>query len=174
MLNEEAINSYQIRQLEYDREYCRDIHNLPVSRKLTHIVLHLTKYLNHLIVPPITESLSTQAIINSFIVATSAANVLQLRLTNKITLLEGEFSSLTFTEQYVSLLASLAKACEACDHQEDYPTRVVWEDIIAEFVSLLSTEAAHRDIDLISEAENKLTLIEHNHFIHNLYYNTSC
>jgi hypothetical protein len=167
------IYEYQITQLKHDKAYHREIWVLGVVRGMNHVVLHLMKYLARLGSFSIPDSKNKQAFVDSFIMIVSAGNLLNLSFSKLI------YSSSTedhacrfdgdFIKDYIDLLAEMAKACEATDHQEDYPIRVVWNNSVEKFFVLLVLEAEKRGINIVTEARNRLLEVESSHALNEIF-----
>lgn len=165
-ISDEGLNAYQRRQINHDYVYHHEICVLDISRRMNHVTLHLAKYLNPLSSLPISEPENNKAFIDSFIMIVSASTLLNISLVEELRIEEENRRS--FIENYIQLLSSLAKACEATDHQEDYPIRVVWNKTIRKFFRLLVHEATSRNISLLTEANRRLDCVESNHPLNNI------
>ena len=131
-----SLNAYQARQLKHDRTYHREIWSLGVSRGMKHVALHLIKYLANLSALPVSSNENKRALIDSFIMIISAGNLLNFPFCAVLDVSSSpseETLDDSFVDEYIRLLAEMAKACEATDHQEDYPIRAVWNRNLKSF-----------------------------------------
>ena len=166
------VNAYQARQLKHDRTYHREIWNLGVVRGMNHIALHLIKYLSPLYSLPVSDKSNRKSLIDAFIMVVSAGNLLNLslgRFLETCSYYPEERWDEDFIGRYIRLLSDIAKACEATDHQEDYPIRDVWNRSFQCFFILLLMEAEKRNIDIIKEASNRLVEVENNHGLNEIF-----
>lgn len=159
-ISTEGLNAYQRLQMKHDEIYHHEIFVLGVSRRMNHIALHLTKYLGSLTSLPISTAENKKAFIDAFIMVVSASNLLGICLARDLEIDEEANINGSFIERYIQLLAELAKACEASDHQEDYPIRATWNKNIRKFFSLLVREADSRNISLLETASQRLASVE--------------
>ena len=159
----EELKAYQLLQMEHDKIYHSEIVVLGISRRMSHVVLHLIKYLDPLCSTPSTCSSNKKAFIDSFIMIISASNTLGIPLFFNLEIEETNNNGVGFISEYIQILAKLAKACEATDHQEDYPIRAVWNNNIKSFFCLLLNESKVRKINILEEAKNRLASVERTH-----------
>ena len=130
--------------------------------------LHLAKYLGALSQDSDSDAYR-RVFVDSFIMIASASNILALRMSDWIEGLNpdcSELKSSEYTQQYISALSSLAKACDATDHIENFPMNVTWKNSIVEFLRLTISRAYATEVQLISEAITRLDSIESEHGLH--------
>lgn len=164
----DSLSSYQFFQRQHDLAYHHDIMVLGISRQMSHVTLHLIKYLNALSSKHMSDPENKRSFVDSFIMTISASNLLGISL-SKIDLLEPVcLSDESFISVYIKILSDLAKACEASDHQEDYPIRQVWHTSIKKFFRLLMQESIRREILILDEAVSRLEYIERKHSLYNI------
>lgn len=163
LISTEGLNAYQRLQMKHDEIYHHEIFALGVSRRMNHVALHLIKYLGSLSSLPVSASENRRAFIDAFIMVVSASNLLGISLARDLAIEEANNIDGTFINEYIQLLAELAKACEATDHQEDYPIRATWNKNIRKFFSLLVREATSRNVSLLEEASCRLASVERKH-----------
>lgn len=168
LISTEELNSYQRLQMKHDEIYHYEILALGVSRRMNHVALHLIKYLGSLSSLPVSAAENKRAFIDAFIMVVSASNLLGISLAKDLIIDEVNSINRTFIDEYIQLLAELAKACEATDHQEDYPIRATWNKNIRKFFSLLVSEANSRDISLLKEASKRLASVESKHSLNEI------
>lgn len=163
LISTEELNSYQRLQMKHDEIYHHEIFALGVSRRMNHVALHLIKYLGSLSSLPVSAAENKKAFVDAFIMVVSASNLLGISLARDLVVNETNNLSQTFTDEYIQLLAELAKACEATDHQEDYPIRATWNKNIRKFFLLLVRESKFRNVSLLEEASRRLASVERKH-----------
>ena len=164
----EELNAYQRLQMKHDEIYHHEIFAQGVSRRMNHVALHLIKYLGSLSSLPVSAAENKKAFVDAFIMVVSASNLLGISLARDLVVNETNNLSQTFIDEYIQLLAELAKACEATDHQEDYPIRATWNKNIRKFFSLLVSEANSRDISLLKEASKRLASVKSKHSLNEI------
>lgn len=163
LISTEKLNAYQRLQMKHDEVYHPEIVALGVSRRMNHIALHLIKYLGSLSSLPISAPENKKALIDSFIMIVSASNLLGIPLAKDLETNTANDTYETFINVYIQLLAELAKACEATDHQEDYPIRATWNKTIRKFFLLIVREASSRSISILEDASCRLVSVERKH-----------
>ena len=163
VISTERLNAYQSLQMKHDEVYHPEIVALGVSRRMNHIVLHLIKYLGSLCTLPISAPENKKALIDSFIMIVSASNLLGIPLAKDLEIDIANDTNEIFINVYIQLLAELAKACEATDHQEDYPIRATWNKNIRKFFLLIVREASSRNISILEDASYRLVSVERKH-----------
>nr|WP_290222523.1 hypothetical protein [Trichocoleus desertorum] len=171
IVSTEALNAYQCLQMKHDEIYHHEILVLGISRRMNHVALHLIKYLGSLTSTPISAEKNRRAFIDAFIMVVSASNLLGISLEKELVIEEiNTNSNESFIFGYIQLLAELAKACEATDHQEDYPIRATWNKNTKSFFRLLMHEAVSRNISIIEEAIQRITEVEKKHPLNNILW----
>ncbi|MEM6256360.1 MAG: hypothetical protein AAF821_25895, partial [Cyanobacteria bacterium P01_D01_bin.156] len=113
-----------------------------------------------------------KALIDSFIMTISAGNLLNLDFSQHLDAIEKQRKEQTeqnFINEYIYLLSKLAKACEATDHQEDYPVRQVWHKNLESFLALLLAEADKRNLEIFEASSQRLQEVEQSHSLKNIF-----
>jgi hypothetical protein len=169
LISTKSLNSYQRLQMKHDEIYHHEILVLGIARRMNHVVLHLIKYLAPLSSFPVSAPENRKAFIDTFIMIVSASNLLGISLARNLETSEEDNATEIFINQYVQLLAELAKACEATDHQEDYPIRLTWNKNVQKFFLLLLQEAASRNISIVEEASHRLASVESKHSLDHIF-----
>jgi hypothetical protein len=169
LISTEKLNTYQSLQLKHDEVYHHEIFVLGISRRMNHVALHLIKYLAPLSSLPISAPENKKAFIDAFIMVVSASNLLGISLANNLVINEFTNSSQDFINTYIQLLAELSKACEATDHQEDYPIRATWNKNIRKFFILIIREADFRSISILEEATHRLNSVKRKHSLDHIF-----
>ncbi|MDZ8184350.1 MAG: hypothetical protein RMX96_05725 [Nostoc sp. ChiSLP02] len=168
LISTEELNAYQRLQMKHDEIYHHEIVVLDISRRMNHIALHLVKYLGILSSIPISAAENNRAFIDSFIMIVSASNLLGIYLAKELLIDKINSINGNFIDEYILLLAELAKACEATDHQEDYPIRATWNRNIRKFFYLLLREAHSRNISILEESRRRLASVEIKHSLNDI------
>jgi hypothetical protein len=121
---------------------------------LTHFALHFAKYQGILVSATSDEDkkLRHRILVDSFIIALAAANGLGIKLAewrqDSTQKLSERSSYGALLGAYVSTVGRIAKACEALDHNESYPSWAVLEESITVLTGTIRAFAAHEGIDL--------------------------
>ncbi len=155
-------NKLQEKQQQHDLIYHQDILVLGTHERVKHLVLHFAKYLGKFTENP--SSVEEQLVSTDFMICSiSLANVLNIRLSE----VEANNSTLEYTTEMLlknitCIVGKLAKACEALDHVEDYPSRSTLEQSLESLVSCLISLSKNKKIDLNSEIPKRLNDIELN------------
>ncbi|WP_207714278.1 hypothetical protein [Scytonema sp. UIC 10036] len=168
LISTEELNAYQRLQMKHDEIYHHEIIALGISRRMNHIALHLVKYLGILSSLPVSAPENSRAFIDSFIMIVSASNLLGISLAKELVIDGINSIDGNFIDEYIQLLAELAKACEATDHQEDYPIRSTWNKNIRKFFFLLVREAHSRNISILEESSRRLASVERKHSLNDI------
>ena len=168
LISTEELNAYQRLQMKHDEIYHPEIVALGISRRMNHIALHLVKYLGILSSLPVSAEENRRVFIDSFIMIVSASNLLGIYLAEELVIDEINYIDGNFLDEYIWLLAELAKACEATDHQEDYPIRATWNKNIRRFFFLLVREAHSRNISILEESSRRLAAVEIKHSLNDI------
>lgn len=143
---EETLFKLQLKQAKHDECYHKEIWSLDISRKCAHMALHFSKYaskIGYFIFADSPEQ-GHQHIVDSIIIATSTANILNSSIYKKILTEKERFENNTIDELSHSILTSIdfkkpsekayelsilisleagkiSKAIESIDHLEDIP-----------------------------------------------------
>ncbi|MGF1987117.1 MAG: hypothetical protein RMY62_004555 [Nostoc sp. ZfuVER08] len=168
LISTEELNAYQRLQMNHDEIYHHEIVALDICRRMNHIALHLVKYLGILSSLPVSAPENNRAFVDSFIMIVSASNLLGIYLAKELMNDEIKCIDTNFIDEYIRLIAELAKACEATDHQEDYPIRATWNRNIRKFFFLLLREADSRNISILEESRRRLASVEIKHSLNDI------
>ena len=165
-----TLKEYQAFQLKHDQQYHPEILYLGVARHMNHVALHLVKYLSRFFSYEPHDPEYRQALVDSYIMVVTAANLLSIDLSQTL----GEAASATsdqpsFKKAFILLLGDLAKACEATDHQEDFPIRKTWARVVTALFELLSMEAKQLRLEIIHDATIRLQAVEGRHGLSNIF-----
>ena len=171
----------QRRQHEHDLRVHQDVFYLPYPDRIRHLTFHLAKYAGRLAREPVTAAEVSRTIVDAFIVALSAADVLKINCATAMakwadpgahrTLIElgralsvGDNAPGNVPERYFRALADIAgrmaKACESLDHMEPVPYREVLSTALIDLCRATLTAAAPLDLDLMTEIPQRWQEIE--------------
>lgn len=172
----------QWQQRQHDIAYHADIWALPPARSLTHMTLHQTKYMGALaavlvgsdaqavrkiLTDAFAITLATANILNQDLreIATGAATMVDLDalgcvLARTEKLGVNVFDHADVLRHYAMTCGKMAKACEAFDHAEDYPSRKILAECNADLCRMLVTLAAARNIDLHGAYQARMAAVE--------------
>lgn len=169
----------QHRQRAHDIAYHPDIWQLPPARSLTHMTLHQTKYMGALAAALASgdRAAQTRAITDAFVIVLATANLLNQDLSALTSAApRGGFTELAcafaradgmaafepglIVTRHAALCGRMAKACEAFDHAEDYPSRKALAECNAELFRLVVTLAGARNIDLAAAYDARINAVE--------------
>ena len=152
------IVKYQIRQLEHDRNYHGDIFAFSLSKRMTHITLHLAKYAYE--VTKVAESNNiSKSFVDAFVMVVSAANLLKIELSD-LQVDNQSNNSPIFLDEYLKNLATLSKACESYDHFEKYSYHEKWNEAIQSLYLNFILQSSAINIDIVDEASKRLDEVD--------------
>jgi hypothetical protein len=167
----------QLEQFRHDETYHREIARLSVQHRLNHMVLHLSKYLglfaNN---TDVDEQRLNRAIIDSIIIGLSTANILNLRLADRLigpnerplglsdlcmhfAAQMGGADSLDrdfLVKRTAIAVGRMAKGCESVDHLESFPFREAITDGLIDALRVLLATAAARGVDVSTSVRARL------------------
>ena len=148
----------QTEQLHHDEFAHKDILCLPIQTRIKHMVLHFSKYVGRLIEAREVQSheLLISTLVDTWIIVLASANMLNIRLSDKLNLdLHGHESLNSIGEVFASLHSAstsdpfdltlfelgkitgkMAKACESLDHMEKFASREALEQGVLEIARL--------------------------------------
>lgn len=179
----------QREQLDHDEYYHREIARLDTTRRITHLTLHFSKYVGYLaeICDDGHSSHTIQHVLtDTFIIAVSAANTLNVRISDclgaevceRVPLAElgqhlQQLSGLSNGPIVQHLLISLskstgrmAKACEGLDHVESQNFRENLVDGLSETLKAVLVAAGALRIDLATTARARLAAVKSRFIFH--------
>lgn len=176
----EQLFKLQADQLDHDEFFHKEITRLSVHHRLNHMALHFAKYSGKIcncILNSSDEQILKKTIIDSFIISITCTNILNIRVSDKLSY--GDFSKISslgdlgvviaqssnvdlndplwLVKTYPIVVGELAKACESVDHLESYQYRDSIANCIIKICSLMLVAASHLHIDLPTEVHNRLT-----------------
>ena len=154
------LQELQVAQREHDLAAHQDILLLPIPRRLTHFTLHFAKYQGaiHRALRTGEEATAKRVLIDSLAIALAAANALNVDLAQRIghglqklgPALDSEKSALSVLGYYCEIVGEMAKACEALDHLEAFPSRETLESSIVALIVVIERLADLCLVDLTS------------------------
>lgn len=123
----ELMDRIQLEQFQHDELYHREISRLTTQAKLKHMALHFAKYAGNLMESGGDPAAFRRIVTDVFVIATSTANALNVRLANEIADVAAlNVDSMAAMSEALTINAGrMAAACEKLDHLEDYPFRPV-------------------------------------------------
>ncbi len=170
MQAEHYIDTLQEQQRVHDELAHIEILNLPLDRRVTHMVLHFAKYAGRLIAGDrTTEQEYRKLVVDTAIICLATANALAMRLsvsplvTKAVSAASNDLKDPR--EMGLALatpMSEMAKAVESLDHLEDYPYRRVLEDGTARIAAIAVRAARSLNLDLESEIRAAWKTMEEN------------
>lgn len=113
----------QWEQFQHDEKYHREIARLTVQDRLKHMALHIAKYAGGLAEVGDDSDRAARLATDTFIIAMSTANILNVRLADRLDEFDRPRGEVSFATVVVILAGRMAAACEKMDHLEAYPFR---------------------------------------------------
>lgn len=132
------LDQLQLEQFKHDEVYHREIARLSTQDRLKHMALHFAKYAGNLVESD-DDAVVQKTLTDTFIIAVSTANTLNLRLSDVVGANEHPLDNRNFAQLLAIYAGRMAAACEKLDHLEDFPFR----PIIRESTISLLHAAAH-------------------------------
>jgi hypothetical protein len=176
----------QLEQFHHDETYHREIARLTVQHRLSHMVLHLTKYLGLFANDTdVDDQRLNRAITDSIVIGLSTANILNLRLADR--LIESDQRALGLSalcKHFASQIGGdrldrdflvkktaiavgrMAKGCESIDHLEAFPFREAITDGLIDVLKVLLATAAVREIDVSTSVRVRLRGVKSKSIFH--------
>lgn len=190
----EQLFELQTAQLDHDELFHKEITRLNIHQRLNHMALHFAKYSGKIcdcILNNPNEQILKRTIIDSFIISITCANILNVRLSDKLIAADEQaYSSLSdlgnnFAKQmeidtqdplwliktFPVASGAFAKACESIDHLELYSYRESLIDSTLTTCSLMLIAASILKIDLFSEVSLRLDEVKKKSIFFGYYKN---
>ncbi len=159
------LKKLQQRQFFHDARYHQDIISLSTQNKLKHIVLHFIKYLGKYISD--TERNNSRLYADMFICCLTMANALKIRLSDIHNMKQTEeLTKDRFVYQYTLSLSKMAKACEALDYVEAFPSYEVLTKEVNRLSLLLQEYLYVNEYDVNSIVNERWGQIEDSDIYH--------
>jgi len=175
----------QLEQFRHDEFYHREIARLTVQHRLNHMVLHLAKYVGVIAREDISDEKLDRVIIDGVIISLSTANILNLKLADRLIGKSTAGSSLAafaahtaremriehfdrdwLLKRMAAAVGQMAKGCESIDHLEAYPYREAITEALIEVLTLLLVAMAVRGIDPSSAVRHRLMSVKRKSIFH--------
>lgn len=141
-----VLDQLQLEQFQHDEKYHREIARLSTQDRLKHMALHFAKYVGNLASAGSDEARVQRILTDVFIIGTSCANTLNLRLTEVLPPRTGcstaERDVSTFAAALTINMGKMAAACEKLDHLEDFPFRSAIREAV---VAIITTAIDHAE-----------------------------
>lgn len=173
------LKALQLRQQAHDDGYHADIRNLLPARSVTHMTLHQTKYMGAMAAALEAGDAAAlrRLITDSFVIVLATANILGQDLSAMAGPQAGlgelgcvwlrtnragcdVFDGRQVTLRYAALCGRMAKACEALDHLEDFPSRATLAACNADLLHMVVALAASRNLDLETAYDARIAAVE--------------
>lgn len=136
VLSAATLEELQWEQHQHDEQYHREIARLTVHERWKHMALHFAKYAGNLVGNLADEGALQRAVIDTFVIALSTSNTLNIRASELASRSAVEVSTAhEFFEALVTGAGKMAAACEKLDHIEAVAFR---EDVTLAVSSLLA------------------------------------
>lgn len=191
---QEQLFKLQTEQLNHDELFHKEITRLTIHQRLNHMAMHFAKYSGKIcdcILNSLDEQMLKRTIIDSFIISITCANILNLRISDKLmNSSEQEYTSLSdfgygiakrlgintqdplwLVKTFPVAAGEFAKACESVDHLEPYKYRESITDSVVKICSLTITAASYFKIDLVSEVPLRLHEVKKKSIFFDFYMN---
>jgi hypothetical protein len=155
----------QLEQFRHDCVAHKDILKLPFQGRLKHFTLHFAKYQGWLLRTLQFGNVETtqRLITDSFIILLAAANTLDKKLQADRESWSGSATTIDCRQlilTYIETVADMAKACEAFDNSEEFPSQIVLEDSIDHLVRVILDLAAVKSVDLLTSVPKRWDQVE--------------
>ena len=190
----EQLFELQTAQLDHDELFHKEITRLSIHQRLNHMALHFAKYSGNFcdcILNNSNDQILKKSIIDSFIISITCANILNVRLSDKLIAAEEQaYSSLSdlghdiarrmeidtqdpmwLIKTFPVASGTFAKACESVDHLESYLYRESLIDSALSICSLMLIAASYLEIDLLSEVPLRLNNVKKKSIFFDYYKN---
>ncbi len=178
----------QKKQLHHDELAHKDILCLPVQARIKHMVLHFAKYTGHLVEARQLQSheLLVSTVVDTWIIVLATANMLNLRLSEKLKPEGSTYQNLhslgqAFADsQCISpndaydlslfelgkITGRMAKACESLDHMERFASRESLEEGVIGIARLLLAVSALLRINILPLVSRRWIEVERKSIFH--------
>jgi len=176
----------QLEQFQHDEMYHREIARLTVQHRLSHMVLHLSKYLGLFANDTdVDDQRLNRAITDSIVIGLSTANILNLRLADRLIASDQHALGLpALCKHFAALMGDdcldrdllvkktaiavgkMAKGCESVDHLEAFPFREAITDGLVDVLKVLLATTAVRGIDVSTSVRARLSGVKSKSIFH--------
>lgn len=176
----------QLEQFHHDEKYHREIARLTVQHRLSHMVMHLSKYLGLFANDAdVDDQRLNRAITDSIVIGLSTANILNVRLADQLLTADQHALTLSavckhiasqvggdsfdrdlFVKKMAIAVGRMAKGCESVDHLEAFPFREAITDGLIDAMKVLLATAAVRGIDVATSVRARLRGVKSKSIFH--------
>lgn len=159
----------QLEQFEHDETYHREIARLSTQDRLKHMALHFAKYAGNLAEAADDPDALIKAATDTFIIAVSTANTLNVRLSEELSraTYRGESGPVSpFARSLTVHAGRMAAACEKLDHLEDFPFRPVIRERAIALVQAVVAEAEQHGWDIVDLVRARLAGVKQKMIFH--------
>lgn len=182
MKAEELLILIQRNQHNHDEIYHKEIARLPVSERLQHMALHISKYFSQFVEESQGRYSCDKEWKDSFIISTSICNILNTKISDLWGLTDKDVMASDLRDYIKSYISNdmgesselcmlsdinyeLSNACEKIDHLEDYAYRpnISWA---ASRLAAYSAEKVMKKGDLYDEITSRLMETKRKNIMH--------
>src|SRR6266481_907756 len=172
----------QYEQIRHDELAHTDILSLSTKERVTHMTLHFAKYVGALF-QNIDDQRFQQVLIDALIIALASANCLNVHLSERIKEMKGvrSFDELTraisidhhnvrdaLLRQLAIATGSMAKACEALDHQERGDWRARLEQEVTQIACIVFCAAHVLKLNFTDQIRTRWRVVERRSIFYSL------
>jgi hypothetical protein len=158
------LRKMQSAQRLHDELFHPEIAHLDISRRIAHLTLHLAKYCGNIRAASLggDENRYRKAVVDAAIIAASAATALHIDL-SMYGVPSASEDSFEFEDTMVISVGKLAKAVEALDHVEDFPSRKIFNEEFPKIFICATREIECWGVDAMQSICNRLDLVRKKH-----------
>lgn len=177
-------------QLKHDEAYHKDIVILPVGQRVTHMALHVAKYVSYFFdaIDNGDNARIEFVLTDTFIIALATANTLNQDLgaeigeaaevADSLTALGADLARILrrsdndphwFARELARYGGTLAKACESLDHMENVPFREMIQRSNASIVKVVLAESTARQVDIADRYNTRIRQVESRSIFDRIY-----
>lgn len=158
----------QSEQRLHDEKSHVEILCLPLKQRITHMVLHFSKYAGRVLGGAATDEMFTRTLVDTFIISLASANALAINLSRTpegapslaARQIGGPITDEHFGKKLAAITGRMAKACEAMDHLEKFDSRSALEAGIFDICQLCLEAAVSRSVELGQLTRSRWKMIE--------------
>jgi len=166
VLDTPVLDELQLEQFKHDEMYHREIARLTTQDRLKHMALHFAKYAGNLAEAGDNQDALKKAVTDTFVIAVSTANILNVRLPEALS--EGAIESAV--EPFATVLmihaGRMAAACEKLDHLEDFAFRPVIRERAIALLRAAAAEAVRNDWNIVELVRTRLAGVKRKMIFH--------
>lgn len=160
------LDQIQLEQFKHDEMYHREIARLSTQDRLKHMALHFAKYAGNLAEADADEAAIKKTVIDTFIIAVSTANILNLRLSDVVQQGDSNDCGFGFARTLTIRAGKMAAACEKLDHLEDFPFRPTIRESAVALIEAAAREAVIRGWDIADLVRLRLAGVKQKMIFH--------